>query len=386
MHLNFTRFSTLFLLIAAVLFFSNPASAQQNGDLDFYGNPAKSGKKKMRKKKKRKKKDEYDPYEFLYQNIDGDDPTSKSLDDKVEVEDFQSVPVEPAPPVQPVETTNTTSPNTSPNTSPSPSPTTEQYTYEQSGEVINMNVDDLFQGQLEEVVVSTPRKELSFHEAENVKYLYSQALQKIDGKSYESAIKLLNKSLKKDPNSKELLQIRANAYAEVGEFRKAISDFKKVLVIAPDDAVANYNAASAYAKIGKFKDAVRLYTAAINYKADYLLAYQGRAAARTMLKEYSSSIDDYNTAIEMNSFFTPAYRGRGVANSLMGYNDQAIMDFTHTLDLMPEDGLSYYYRGLAFSKNRDLTAACDDFIEAYRRNIKEASYELKDLCNYGNLD
>lgn len=362
MQANIIRFSTFILLIAALVL-SPTLSAQQGGDLDFYGDPAKSGKKK--KKKKKRKKGDYDPYEFLYKNIDGDEDQTKSPDDKVEMGSFSE------------ESQVTESDTLS---------ESDEYSYEQSGEVINMNVDDLFQGQLEEVVVTSPRKELTFHEQENVKYYYSQALQKIDGKSYESAIKLLNKSLKKDPNNKELLQIRGNAYAEIGEYRKAISDFKKVLIIAPDDAVANYNAASAYAKLGKFKDAVRLYSVAIEHKPDYLLAYQGRAAAKTMLKEYESSINDYNTAIEMNAFFTPAYRGRGVANSLMGYNDQAIMDFTYTLDLTPEDGLSYYYRGLAFSKNRELTQACDDFIEAYRRKVAEAAYELKDLCNYGNLD
>jgi hypothetical protein len=41
---------------------------------------------------------------------------------------------------------------------------------------------------------------------------------------------------------------------------------------------------------------------------------------------------------------------------------------------------------LALSKNRELTQACDDFIEAYKRNVREAAYELKDLCNYGSLD
>jgi len=350
-----------FLLIAFLVI---PEQLAAQDDFNLYGNPGKSGKRKKKKSKKKKKKGDYDPYEFLYENLDKGESSSGEVKSKEDIVNTQ---------------------NENYQTVDAPTPAVGFPSSNGDGEVIEMNVDDLWHSTLDTVVVRSQRKELSFHDQENVKYYYSQALQKIDGQSYESAIKLLNKSLKKDPNSKELLQIRANAYVEVGEYRKAIRDFKKVLIIAPNDPIANYNMASSNAKIGKFEEAIKYYSIAIREKNDYLLAYQGRASAKTMMKDYESSITDYNNAIDINAFFTPAYRGRGVAKSMQGYTDQAIMDFTYTIDLTPEDGLTYYYRGLAFSQNRDYVQACEDFIEAYKRNVQEATYELKELCNFGDF-
>ncbi len=248
---------------------------------------------------------------------------------------------------------------------------------------INLDIETLFGGDIETVVVSEQKDEVSFRDKERGKYYYSQAQELIANRSYESAIVMLSKSLKKEKNKKELLQLRANAYTETGKFGKAKKDYKKALRVAPDDAVLNYNYASNLVKLGKYKESIKYYTKAVENKENYLLAYQGRAAANTMSKRYKDAINDYNQVIDINSFFIAAYKGRGIARSLLSEYDRAITDFSFYIESEPTDAQAFYFRGLAHSSLDEMGRACNDFNKAATLGSYAARIELKKVCGVG---
>ena len=205
---------------------------------------------------------------------------------------------------------------------------------------------------------------------EDIKYFYNQAILKVAAKDYKTAIDLLNKCIKADKHNKELLQLRANCYAEVGETKKAIKDYKAIVKFDQKDPVVYYNLGVTYLKLAKFKDAIMAYSHSVQLKPDYINAYQGRATAKTYINDYESAIED----------FTPAIKGRGVAKCMINRYNEAVNDFSYILELQPDDGLAYYYRGLAYYSLNQTYKGCNDIEKASQLNVARAAQDLKELC------
>jgi len=248
-------------------------------------------------------------------------------------------------------------------------------------DVISVDMDVLYDVTISPAVeIVETRKDLDFKTQEDVKYYYNQALLKVRGKDFESAVKLLTKSIKKDPYNKELLQMRGNSYVELNNFKKGLKDLKKALSVENDDAVLQYNIGATLMKLGKFKQSLEYLDQAILQKPAYLLALQARGSAHTLTKDYSLAVNDFNRVLDINDYFVPAIKGRGVAKSLQKRYDEAINDFTMVIELKPTDGMAYYYRGLAFVGNNEQYRGCADFDTAYQLKIPQAYYESKASC------
>lgn len=247
--------------------------------------------------------------------------------------------------------------------------------------VISLDLDVLYTVNIRKPVeVRDKRTTIPFKIKEDIKYFYNQALTRINNKDYEGALVFLEKCLAKDPYNKELLQLRANAYTETDHFKKAIKDYNKALIIAPNDPVLHYNKASTLAKIEKLDQAINAYTSAIALRPDYTRAWQGRASAKTLTGDLDGAVSDYNEVLDQNMGFTPAIKGRGVAKSLMGRYDEAINDFSYIIEQQEMDGLAYYYRGLAYIKNNQLYRGCADLDKAYQLKINQAYFDIKEIC------
>lgn len=245
---------------------------------------------------------------------------------------------------------------------------------------INVDLGILYNITIDTVVVKEKRTKIDFKTKEDIKYFYNQALLKVRSKDFNAAITYLDKSIKDDPYNKELLQLRGNAYVEVGKHKKAVKDFKKALKIGGDDAVLYYNLASTLLKLDEMDKAIRAFTNAIALKDNYLLALQGRASTYTMEGYYQEALADYSQVLEINPFFVPAFKGRGIVKSLLGRYDDAINDFSYVIELQPTDGMAYYYRGLAYVSNSQNYKGCSDFDKAYQLKIPHAYHEIVELC------
>jgi len=230
-------------------------------------------------------------------------------------------------------------------------------------------------------ITTNTNSDISFSDQENNKYYYNQALHKINAREYELAIEYLNKALKTDYNNKELRMLRGNALTEMKKFPKAIKDYNVALKADADDPILHYNMATTYLKMNKLDHAIQSFTYALNLKPTYILALQGRASAKTLNKDFEGAIADYNLALDENAFFVPAFKGRGVAKAMMSRYDDAINDFSYVIEMQQNDGMAYYYRGLAYVSNNQLYKGCADFDRAYQLNISQAYLEIVNMCN-----
>jgi len=212
------------------------------------------------------------------------------------------------------------------------------------------------------------------------KFNFERGLMKISLEDHKDALKYLQKCLEMTPDNEEVLQLRGNTYVALNKFKAAKKDFEFALTKKQNDAVLFYNYAITNSKMGNFKEAVTAFDKAIELRPDYMLAYQGRATAKTMTGDFEGSLKDYNKAIAINAYFTSAYKGRGVSKCLMGNYQAAIYDFSMVLEFKPDDGLSYYYRGLAYHGLDNFFKGCTDLSKAEDMGVLAASGQMRTLC------
>lgn len=250
-----------------------------------------------------------------------------------------------------------------------------------NSDVVDINLDVIYNFNIDTVFVREKRADnLSFKAKEDIKYFYNQALLKVRAKDFSAANTYLSKCLKQDKYNKELLQMRANTFAELEKYSSAIKDYKKAIKVDSDDPVLHYNLGAVYMKVGKIKEAIKTLDDAINLRPNYTLALQARASAKAVDGNFEGSVNDYNRVLDENAFFIPALKGRGVAKSMLNRYDEAISDFSAIIEQQALDGLAYYYRGLAYFGNNEPYRGCADLDKSYQLGIQQAYFDIKELC------
>jgi tetratricopeptide (TPR) repeat protein len=113
----------------------------------------------------------------------------------------------------------------------------------------------------------------------------------VDDKSGAQAtnISSLSDVVASNPNDPNAYNTRGAAYARVGRFQDAITDFSKAVQLNPGYAAAYTNRALAYRQIGKNQEAMADFTKAIQSDPNYGPAYLGRANLYRALDAYNEA-------------------------------------------------------------------------------------------------
>ena len=93
---------------------------------------------------------------------------------------------------------------------------------------------------------------------------------------------------------------RGNAYADKGEYDKAIEDFDQAIALQPDLAEACYNRGIAYYYKGEYDRAIEDYDQAIELQPDLAEAYSNRGNAYADKGEYDRAIEDFRKVVEVS--------------------------------------------------------------------------------------
>lgn len=380
---NFPRFTLFLLLSALLLSVGNTFVFAQ--DFNYYGyedtsllQPSKVKKQKKKKKETPVSPDENTEQGGVLQNPNGFEMYGKETKTTTPELDFDST--------QPYNPDTQTKPEKIKKEKAKKEKKTKGETTQNGNntDVINLDLGALYQVNFTDTVlvqdkrITTP--EISFKTQEDVKYYYNQAVLKVNNSDFDAALELLNKCVARDPRNKDVLQMRANCYTEMKKFKLAIKDYNKAIKLDAKDPILQYNKATTLIKMGKFEDAISSFDKAITVKPDYIYALQGRASAKTLNGDYAGAIEDYSLVLDQNPLFIAALKGRGVAKGLLRRYDDAINDFSAVIELQPTDGMSYYYRGLAYISLNQPYKGCSDFDRAYQLNVRQAYYDIKEFC------
>jgi tetratricopeptide (TPR) repeat protein len=172
---------------------------------------------------------------------------------------------------------------------------------------------------------------------------------------------------------------RGNAYYDLGQYPKAISDFTRAIELNPEYARAYCNRGVVYRKLGKLDQAISEYTKAIELNPKYAAAYNNRGNAYYDLVQYPKAICDYTRAIELNPKYAAAYYSRGLAYGNLDQCIQAISDYTKAIELDAKYAMAYNNRGNAYGRLGQYPKAISDYTKAIELDARHALA----YCNRG---
>ncbi len=185
-----------------------------------------------------------------------------------------------------------------------------------------------------------------------------------DKGEYDKAIDAYTEALAMNSKLTPAYNNRGRAWHDKGEYDKAIADYNQALAIKPKDADAYGCRGSAYLKKREYDKAIADFTEALAIKpndADVCYSYSNRGEAWREKGENDKAIADYNQALAVNPNFDLAYNNRGIVWRAKGEYAKAIADYSHAAKLAPDD--AHAYNNLAW-----LYATCHD--EKYRDGKK----------------
>ncbi|MBS2009310.1 MAG: tetratricopeptide repeat protein [Cyanobacteria bacterium SZAS TMP-1] len=145
-------------------------------------------------------------------------------------------------------------------------------------------------------------------------------------KQYEKAIDDLTAYIKLSPNSRRGYQWRASAYQQTGQWNKAIEDLNRAMQASPrDSSEFIIQRADLYAKIKEYKKAIADYDTVLKLNSldDTLWFKKGQALMN--LKEYKKAIEAFTETIELNESST-AYYARSEAYEKLNNHAAAVKD------------------------------------------------------------
>ena len=185
---------------------------------------------------------------------------------------------------------------------------------------------------------------------------------------YSKAIDLIKKKFKKDVFAAESYAGRATIYYHLGQFDKAILDFKKaVMPGTPFEAHAHRYLAKIYLKTGdgekakeEFNKAIQVYSGRIKDKGGPIgggwmcVAYIGRGLCYLDLEQYDQAILDLKKVIELKSlsdhkmghsnYYAEAHKSLGLVYWKMGDKEKAKNYFEKAIELFEKRGQKFTAR------------------------------------------
>jgi lipoprotein NlpI len=127
-----------------------------------------------------------------------------------------------------------------------------------------------------------------------------------------------------------------------------------------DLATAHFDRGLAWANSGNYSKAIADYNAAIRINPHLVDAYHSRGVAWVKKGEFDKAIPNFDQVIQFDAQNAEAYDGRGVAWLHKGEYDTATADFDQAISLNAHDTVAIYHRGLAgFNQGKFANAATD---------------------------
>jgi tetratricopeptide (TPR) repeat protein len=166
------------------------------------------------------------------------------------------------------------------------------------------------------------------------------------------------------PDHAHAYYCRANAYAKLRQYDKAIADYSQALQLDPTHAAALCGRGCAYNNSGQPAIALDDESRAIDLDPKSVQAWCNRGIAFNKLGQPNRALADLSRAIDLDPKFAPAWKNRGDAYDDLRQYDKAVADYSQALDLDPKYALAWKNRGDAYDDLRQYDKASADYSQA----------------------
>jgi tetratricopeptide (TPR) repeat protein len=185
----------------------------------------------------------------------------------------------------------------------------------------------------------------------------------------DSCTRLLQSRGLNEKNRGIALNNRGVASLRMGDYDRAIADFREAIRMDPNGANTAgryYNLGFSFHENGDQDSAISAFNDAIRINPRFELAFIDRGAAFRKKQEIDRAIADFTEALRINPRSVRGYSNRADAFLEKGDYDRAIADCNAAMLIDPKDAGAYGVRGDVYDAKGDYDRAIADYSEAIR--------------------
>ncbi len=172
---------------------------------------------------------------------------------------------------------------------------------------------------------------------------------------WQSGVSLWADAAMKSPRKARTHYTLGDAYSKIGQFDKAIEEFRTAIELKPNysiaqhsyglifnqraikrnpnDAMAHYNIGTIYRKTGFREKAIEHYRATIRIKPDYAEAHNDLGSLLGDMGYIEEAIEQFQIAVKLNPGNAVAHNNLGMAYRMIGLTDKAEEHFRKAREL-----------------------------------------------------
>ena len=155
-------------------------------------------------------------------------------------------------------------------------------------------------------------------------------------KNFDNGIRLIEKSLKIDPNQPNALNNLGVIFLGLNRSDEALIQFDSAINFQQNYVEAHSNRGNALHDLNRPKEALVSYDRAISINSSYAKAYSNRGNVLKDLNRFNEAIKSYDIAINLMPNYANAYSNRGDALKEINQMKQAIESYDHAISLNPD--------------------------------------------------
>lgn len=205
---------------------------------------------------------------------------------------------------------------------------------------------------IDEVTSRIAQLEVSTPTINYAEFFFNNGLSYYYSGDFRLAIDEYDKSILLDAAYPDAYNNRGLAYDELGQYQSARWDYNEAIRLDPRESRNYYNRGLLYYKLGQYRRAIEDYNEAIRLIPDQSIyfnkevshdtvpmdplksnAYYGRGLCYMELDKFEEAGGDFSNAILIHPQYSQAYYQRGLANQGMGRNAAADSDFKKAEEL-----------------------------------------------------
>ena len=135
----------------------------------------------------------------------------------------------------------------------------------------------------------------------------------------EKAVEILNQALAANPDSEELLKVRAEAYENLKQYDKSVADYTKLVQLADDDENIWYLLGRNQYKNGQLPDALRSLNQATKLNPKFLPALHTKIQTLLQLNRYDAALGVSDSTLQVGETAMNYYLQGEVYNRLKSW-------------------------------------------------------------------
>ncbi|MGE0431644.1 MAG: protein kinase [Planctomycetota bacterium] len=182
----------------------------------------------------------------------------------------------------------------------------------------------------------------------------------------EAAVRNFTVVLQNDPDDKDSLIYRGLSLAKLGRFAEAERDFRRGLMLLPDDW--HFYSAMGNLELGRNRGAAAAewFTKSLDLDAGMPTTWTNRGIAWYQQREYDKAIADHSEALRLQPNFATAALNRGIAHYYAGHTAAAHEDVTRAIRDDPLLAGAFRLRALIRLDMRNWSGALEDCNESLK--------------------